>query len=188
LDGLQWSWLARPLARGSLGKCRRTRARARLGVSGSYGRDRCGLYSRERERVHGVDMAWGCVCGPSAEGVLCRCQGASNTWSCSSAQVLASAVLPNMRISPNVLCKISSWHLKLASSCEFQGKIWPSLEDMGAPSLVCLHCSPATKRMPNCVKLPWFGFKIFRGVPWVVWPLFVIWTKWFWRQHKGEHI
>jgi F0F1-type ATP synthase membrane subunit c/vacuolar-type H+-ATPase subunit K len=80
------------------------------------------------------------------------------------------------------------WHLELASSCESQGKIWPSLEDMGAPSLVCLHCSPATKRMPNRVKRPWFGFKFFRGVPWVVWPLFVIWTKWFWRQDKGEHI
>jgi hypothetical protein len=33
LAGLQWSWLARPLARGSLGKRRRTRARARIGVS-----------------------------------------------------------------------------------------------------------------------------------------------------------
>jgi hypothetical protein len=48
-------------------------------------------------------------------------------------------------ISPNVLCKISSWHLELASSCEFQAKIWPSLEDMVVPSLVYLHYSPATK-------------------------------------------
>jgi hypothetical protein len=86
------------------------------------------------------------------------------------------------------LVQISSWHLELASSCEFQGKIWPSLEYMVAPSLVCLHCSPATKKMPNRVKRPWFGFKFFRGVPCVVWPLFVIWTKWFWRQQKGEHI
>jgi hypothetical protein len=48
-------------------------------------------------------------------------------------------------ISPNDLCKISSWHLELASSCEFQAKIWPSLEDMVVPSLVYLHYSPATK-------------------------------------------
>jgi hypothetical protein len=167
LAGLLWSWLARPLAHRSLGKRRRTRARA---GSGAWG-----------------DTAWGCARGLSAEGVLWRCQGASNTWSCSSAQVLALAAVTNVRISPKVLCKISSWHLGLASSCKFQGKISPSLEDMGAPSLVCLHCSPATKRMPNRVKRPWFGFKIFRDVPWVVWPLFIIWIKWFWRQQKGEH-
>jgi hypothetical protein len=124
----------------------------------------------------------------SVESVLWRCQGASNTWLCSSAQVLAPAELQNMRIWPYFLCKISSWHLELASSCEFQGKICPGLQDMWSPSLVCLHCSPATKRMPNHIKRPWFGFKFFRGVPWVVCPLFVIWSKWFWRQHKGEHI
>jgi hypothetical protein len=105
---------------------------------GVYGRDRGGLYSRGRGR--GVDTARGCARGPSAEGVLWRCQGASNTWLCSSTRVLAPAELPNVRISPYVLCKISSWHLELASSCEFQGKIWPSLEDMVAPSLVCLPC------------------------------------------------
>jgi hypothetical protein len=103
-----------------------------------YDRDWCGLYSRGR----GVDTARGCAWGPSAEGVLWRRQGASNTWSCSSARVLAPAELPNLRISPNVLCKFSSWHLELASSCEFQGKIWPSLDDMVAPSLVCCTVHP----------------------------------------------
>jgi hypothetical protein len=34
LAGLRWSWLVRPLARGSLGKRRRTRARVGLGVIG----------------------------------------------------------------------------------------------------------------------------------------------------------
>jgi hypothetical protein len=153
------------------------------GRAGVYGRDRGGLYSRGRGRGRGVTRR-----GLSAEGVLWHCQGASNTWPCSSAQVLAPADVTTVRISPKVLCKISSWHLGLASLCKFQGKICPSLEDMGAPSLVCLHCSPATKRMPNHVKWPWFGFKFFRDVPWVVWPLFVIWSKWFRRQHKGEHI
>jgi hypothetical protein len=154
------------------------------GRAGVYGRDRGGLYSHG----HGVGTARGCARGLSTEGVLWRCQGASNTWTCSSAQVLAPAEVTNVRISPKVFCKISSWHLGLASSCKFQWKICPSLQDMGAPSLVCLHYLPATKMMSNRVKRPWFGFKFFRGVPWVVWPLFVIWSKWFWCQHKGEHI
>jgi hypothetical protein len=128
-----------------------------------YDRDRCGLYSRGRGHGHGVDMARGCARGPSAEGVLWRCQGASNTWSCSSAQVLAPAELPNVRISPNVLCKISSWHLELASSCEFQGKIWRSLEDMLAPSLVCLHCSPTTKIDAKPCQMTLVWFQIFQG-------------------------
>jgi hypothetical protein len=162
LAGLRWSWLARPLARCSLGKRRRTRARAGSGRRGG-------------------DTARGCARELSAEGMVWRCQGASNTWSCSSAQVLAPAEVTTMRISPKVLCKISSWHLGLASLCKFQWKICPSLQDMWAPSLVCLHCSPATKMTPNHVKRPWFVFKLFRGVPWLIWPLFVIWTMWFWR-------
>jgi hypothetical protein len=40
-----------------------------------------------------------------------------------------------------VLCKISSWHLGLASSCKFQGKICPRSQDMWAPSQVYRHCS-----------------------------------------------
>jgi hypothetical protein len=41
-------------------------------------------------------------------GRALACQGASNTWSCSSALVLAPAKLQSVQISPNVLCKISS--------------------------------------------------------------------------------
>jgi hypothetical protein len=41
LAGLRWSWLVRPLARGSLGKCWRTRARAGSGT-------RRGVRSRPR--------------------------------------------------------------------------------------------------------------------------------------------
>jgi hypothetical protein len=147
--------------------------------AGVYGRRRGGFYSRGRG--HGVGTMRGWARGLSAEGVLWRCQGASNTWPCSSTQVLAPADVTTVRISPKVLCKISSWHLGLASLCKFKWKICPSLQDMWAPSLVCLHCSPATKLMPNHVKRPRFDFKFFRGVPWVIWPLFVIWSKWFWR-------
>jgi hypothetical protein len=46
----------------------------------------------------------------------------------------------------------------------------------------------ATKQMPNRVKPPWFGFKLFRGVHWVVWLLFVIWTLRIWRQELNEHL
>jgi hypothetical protein len=35
--------------------------------------------------------------------------------------------------------------------------------------------------MSNHVKRPQFEFKIFRDVLWVIWPLFAIWSKWFWR-------
>jgi hypothetical protein len=80
------------------------------GRAGVYGRDRGGLYSRGLERGHGrgVGTVQGCARGLSAECVLWRCQGASNMWSCSSAQVLAPAEVTNVRISPKVLCKISS--------------------------------------------------------------------------------
>jgi hypothetical protein len=124
--------------------------------------------------------------GPSV-CVLWRCQGASNTWPCYSTQVLAPAEQPNVRIFPYDLCKISSLHLELSSSCEFQGEIGSGLEDIVAPSLVCLHCSSHDKTNDKRVKQPWFGFKLLRVVPWVVWLLFVIWTTWFWRQQKGEH-
>ena len=158
------------------------------GDVGVYGRGHGGFYSRRSRHGRGVGTTQGYARRLSAEGVLWRCQGASNTWSCSSAQVLAPAQVTTVRISPKVLCKISSWHLGLASLCKFQWKICPRSQDMWAPSLVCLHCSPVTKLMSNHVKRPRFEFKFFRDVPWVIWPLFVIWSKWFWRQHKGEHI
>jgi hypothetical protein len=66
-----------------------------------------------------------------------------------SAQVLAPAEHQNLRILPYGLCKISSLHLELPSSCEFQGEIGSGLEDMVAPSLVCLHCSTRDKTCVN---------------------------------------
>jgi hypothetical protein len=79
-----------------------------LGRAGVYGRGRGGFYSCRRGLGHGVGTTRGCARGRTAEGVLWRRQGVSNTWSCSSAHVLAPAELQNVRISPNVLCKISS--------------------------------------------------------------------------------
>jgi hypothetical protein len=66
-----------------------------------------------------------------------------------SALVLAPAEQPIVRISPYGLCKTSSLHLGLPSSCKFQGKIGSGLEDMVAPSLVCLHCSTRDKTGAN---------------------------------------
>jgi hypothetical protein len=101
----------------------------------------------ESERGHTVKASVGFI------GV-----GASNTWLCYSAQVLAPAEHPNVRILPNGLCKISSLHLELPSSCEFQGEIRSGLEDMVAPSLVCLHCSSRDKTYakPCQTTLVWF--------------------------------
>ena len=54
-------------------------------------------------------------------GVLWRAQSASNTWRVASARVLRSAERPGVRILPYRLWEISSLHLGLPSSCEFQG-------------------------------------------------------------------
>jgi hypothetical protein len=70
-------------------------------------------------------------------------------WLLLSALVLAPAEQPNVRILPYGLCKISSLHLGLPSSCKFQGEIGSGLEDMVAPSLVCLHCSTRDKTGAN---------------------------------------
>jgi hypothetical protein len=80
-----------------------------------------------------------------ASGVLWRAQSTSNTCPLLSALVLAPAEQPNVRILPYGLCKISSLHLGLPSSCEFQEEIGSGLGDMVAPSLVCLHCSTRDK-------------------------------------------
>jgi hypothetical protein len=109
--------------------------------AGAYGRGWGWLYSRGCGRGHGVDAARRGARGAERRGVLWRCQGASNTWPCYSAQILAPSEHSNVRILPYDLCKISSLHLELSSSCEFQGEIGYGLEDMVAPSLVCLHCS-----------------------------------------------
>jgi hypothetical protein len=89
-----------------------------------------------------------------------------------------------VRILPYDLFKISSVHLELSSSCEFQGEIGLGLEDMVAPSLVCLHCSPRDKTNAKPCQPTLVRFQIFQGCALgslLVWLLFVIWTKWFWR-------
>jgi hypothetical protein len=115
--------------------------------AGAYGRGLDRLYRRRRGRGrgHGFGLARRGARGVERRGVLWRRQGASNTWLCYSTQVLAPAEHPNVRILPYGLCKISSLHLELPSSCEFQGEIESGLEDMVAPSLVCLHYSTREK-------------------------------------------
>jgi hypothetical protein len=68
-----------------------------------------------------------------------------------------------VQILPYVLCKISSLHLELSSSCEFQGEIGCSLEDMVALSLVCLHCSPRDKTDAKPCQTTLVWFQIFQG-------------------------
>jgi hypothetical protein len=65
---------------------------------------------------------------------------------------------PKRGILPYDLCKISSLHLELSSSCELQGEIGFGLEDMVVPSLVCLHYSPRDKTdaKPCQTTLVWF--------------------------------
>jgi hypothetical protein len=59
---------------------------------------------------------------------------------------------------PYGLCKIFSLRLGLPSSCKFQGKIGSGLEDMVAPSLVCLHYLTRDKTGANSCQtvLAWF--------------------------------
>jgi hypothetical protein len=63
-----------------------------------------------------------------------------------------------VRFLPYDLCKISSLHLELSSSCEFHGEIGSGLEDMVVPSLVCLHYSSRDKTdaKPCKTTLDWF--------------------------------
>jgi hypothetical protein len=68
-----------------------------------------------------------------------------------------------MRILPYDLCKISSLHLELSSSCEFQGEIGSGLEDMVAPSLVCLHYSPRDKIDAKLCQTTLVWFQILQG-------------------------
>jgi hypothetical protein len=115
--------------------------------AGAYGRGLGRLY--RRGRGHRSGLARHGAHGAERRGVLWRCQGASNTWLCYSAHVLAPAEHPNLWIFLYGLCKISSLHLELPSSCEFQGEIGSGLEDMVAPSLVCLHSSTRDKTGVN---------------------------------------
>jgi hypothetical protein len=57
-----------------------------------------------------------------------------------------------------IFCEISSLHLGLPSSCEFQGKIGSGLGDMVAPSQGCRHCSTCDKTgvKPCQTVLVWF--------------------------------
>jgi hypothetical protein len=182
LVGLRWSWLARPLAPCSRGELRRTRAWVGLGQwrAGVYGRGQDGFYRRGRA----VDARLARRGAARVGGAPWACSGAlervENVGVCFC--LCSSACRDHKRASvAKGIVQISSWHLGLASLCKFQWEICPSLGDMRAPSQVCRHCSPVTKPVSNHVKRPRFEFKFFREVPWMIWVLFAIWSKWFWR-------
>jgi hypothetical protein len=112
--------------------------------AGVYGRGRDGFYRRGRgmdarlarcgaARVGGAPRA----CSGVPERVehvgvcFCRCSSVCRDYK---------------RANPaKGLVQISSWRLGLATMCEFQWKICPSLGDMRAPSWVCRHCSTRDK-------------------------------------------
>jgi hypothetical protein len=72
------------------------------------------------------------------------------------------------------VAQISSWHLGLAITCEFQWEICPSSQDKRTPNRVCRTVHPETKWMSNHVQRSWLRFKFFQGAPKVIWLLFAI--------------
>jgi hypothetical protein len=85
------------------------------------------------------------------------------------------------------LCKISSLHLELSSSCEFEGEIGSGLEDMVVPSLVCLHCSSRNKTDAKPFQTTQVWFQTFQGCALGSLATFCYLDMWFWRQQMGEH-
>jgi hypothetical protein len=135
-----------------------------------------GLARRGAARVAGAPRA----CSGAPEHVehvcVCFCPCSNACW---------DHKLANLA---KVLCKISSWHLGLASSCKFQGKIFPRSQDMWAPSQVCRHYSSRDKTDVNPCQMALAWVQIFPGCALGSLATFVIWTKGFWCQHKGEHL
>jgi hypothetical protein len=150
------------------------------------GQWRAGVYGRGRDDFYRRGRGVACVGGaPRACSGAPECVEHVGVCFCLCSSVCRDHKRANLT---KGLMQISSWHLGLARLCKFQWKICPRSQDMWAPSQVCRHCSPVTKPMSNHVKRPRFEFKFFREVPWVIWVLFYIWSKWFWCQHKGEHL
>jgi hypothetical protein len=85
------------------------------------------------------------------------------------------------------LAQTSSWHLGLSHMCEFQRKIRPRSGDRQAPNLACLTAHSETKLMSSAVKRLSLGLQFFQGVPQVVYHIFGIEPKWFWRHLQSEH-
>ena len=119
-DGGSWSALAGcgEVAGGNgwLGRVRRGTEEAMGKATERWG----GFYRRGRGRGVGSTVWRDAGTRGARAGVLWRAQSASNTWRVASARVLRSAERPGVRILPYRLWEISSLHLELPSSCEFQ--------------------------------------------------------------------
>jgi hypothetical protein len=141
LDGLRWPWLARPLA-----PCSRGELELGLGQwhAGVYGRGRDGFYMRRC----GVDARFARRGAARVGGAPRACSGALERVEhvgicfCLCSTTCRDYKRANLA---KGLVQISSWHLGLATMCEFQWEICPSLGDMRAPSWVCRHCSTRDK-------------------------------------------
>jgi hypothetical protein len=154
---------------------------------GVYGRGRDGFYRRER----GVDTRLARRGAARMSGAPRACSGAPERVEhvgvcfCPCSSVCRDHKRANLA---KGLVQISSWHLGLAIMCEFQWEIRPSSQDMRAPNQVCRHCSPQDKTDVKSCQMVLASVQIFPGCALGSFSTFVIWTKRFWRQHKGEHL
>ena len=130
--------------------------------TGVYGRGRDGFYRRGR----GVDarLAWR---GAARVGGAPRaCSGAPERVEhvgvcfCPCSSVCRDHKRANLA---KGLVQISSWHLGLASLCEFQWEICPGLGDMWAPGWVCRHCSTRDKTDVKPCQVVLASVQIFPG-------------------------
>jgi hypothetical protein len=121
--------------------------------AGVYGRGRDGFYRRGRGAARVGGAPWACSGTPErVEHVgVCFC-------------LYSNACRDHKRANlAKGLVQISSWHLGLATICEFQQKICPSLGDMRAPSWVCRHCSTWDKTDVNPCQMVLASVQIFPG-------------------------
>jgi hypothetical protein len=126
------------------------------------------------------------ACGDARGRALARAEGVEHVevsfFQCSN--VSRDRKRANLAMNP---AQTSSWHLGLSHMCEFQGMIRPRSGDRRAPNLACLSAHSATKLMSSAVKRLSLGLQFFQGVPQVVYHIFGIEPKWFWRHLQSEH-
>jgi hypothetical protein len=142
--GLWWLWLARPLAPCSQANSGEPELGLGQWCAGVYGRGRDGFYRHGR----GVDARLARRGAARVGGAPRACSGAperiEQVGVCFCLCSTACRDYKHANLAKG-LVQISSWHLGLATMCEYQWEICPSLGDMRAPSWVYRHCSTRDK-------------------------------------------